>query len=1556
MFRETLSEGEKGALHLGPERPRVYSDLSPEKKDCHTKYTFLKLTINSELHQIQGTKPRFKTAGLLFRMFKVDRIEVKQGRLSATTAMENEVALDEEQLLFIVGGQDNVVDEDETVYEHHEVHDMHDDVQPNYVVDSLADYMSDSNMIPYDQKHSCYVLDTDGVELIKGSCGFNLYTISVEDMMKSSPICLLSKASKNKSWLWHRCLNHLNFDTINDLARKDLVRGLPRLKFDIGPAPTFLTPGQISSGLVPNLVPAAPYVPPSNKDLEILFQPMFDEYLEPPRIERPVSYASAVPVPINTASVAAESTIIEVNPFALVDDDPFVNVFSLEPSSEVASSGDESFALVARIVAIRIFIANASSKSMIIYQMDVKTAFLNGESKEEVYVSQPEGFVDPAHPTHVYRLKKALYGCQDTRRITSRSAQFLRDKLVSWSSKKQKSTVISTTEVEYITIEQVENGVVESYFVTTDYQLADIFTKALPRERFEFLLSRLDKMADENVSAQAPTISDDQILPFAAWVPIGKSNFILDLQKKQKNLIFHISMDILRITNIFKAFIASASLEETRFTLDANLLREALEITPIDQAHQFVSPLLSDVIMDFVNQLGYTEFIHFVPRMAVNNLYQPWRAILSMINQCLTSKTSGHDRPIYLALQMLWGQKRQALCDSYYRFTKITICHLGRFHNIHQRSVSLFHLAEEDFKLGNLKFVPKGKIDEVFGMPIPDELISNNIKNTPYYNAYLEMVTKHDWKVAAKKEGKKKTVSAKQPKSKPYVEKSSKPPPTLKLKATKERPPKASADKPPKPKPAKEKSQFQLVDEHNEEPAHSEPEPKLVHQGEGDEDDMELAIRATRPLPVVEGKGKAIATEVQVAQSLLVLHALKRRGTTDHDSLSPADAETDVGATSEKTNNGDETEILQIDEERGKDIDDQVNLDEKMNELDQGQVGSDPGRTLESRPPPEQEVMDEDQGGPDPGESRGALAGPYPKPTHDKFMADMYPKVHESLNFLVDEHVFIEDPISSTRTLSSMKNLEDAFVIGDQLINDESTKDEPEKPNVEVEVVYMVTVPIYQASFSVPLMSTPIPVIDLSPPKHASSTKSELAEQVVPLEKKLSALEQTNKNLDNTTRNLGSRVYTLKLRDLPHKIDEAIREKVKEAVQIALQAPLQDRFRELSKEDMKEMLHQRMFESGSYKSILEHIALYEALEASMKRDRGMSSLLKRTSLVRDDVMIRTLLLPHQNQISVRGDDMTLALLVLHCLKLLSHQHERNIPIPDSANISDSEDTDSAHLPKTKQRPKCLYISSSGKELFTCKDWGYVDIYALVLLKDGKTELTQADFEGQAYEVVKAFYPDVVHLYFQMKECYKMLADQVDWANLEGDQVRIDVSKPLPLSGPPGHVTIQTQFFFNYDLDYLRYGSKGTGQALSISKMKVARYLDFGLELLVPEHMWINKVCTYDISAFYGISHWWFNRQKFYIDRHIADSSRKLVRTHMRVLSVVNIKSFSRYGYDYLKDITLRRANYQEYTIADKDFESLYPSDFKDLNLLLLQGHLNHLSGSDKRMLSTAVKL
>ncbi|GJY28089.1 hypothetical protein Tco_0403856 [Tanacetum coccineum] len=160
-------------------------------------------------------------------------------------------------------------------------------------------------------------------------------------------------------------------------------------------------------------------------------------------------------------------------------------------------------------------------------------------------------------------------------------------------------------------------------------------------------------MGNENVPAPAPTRSNDQILPFAAWVPIGKNNFVLDLQKNQRNPIFQISVDILQNTNFFRAFTASASVPAIYIQQFYNTL--TYEAKTGAYTHRFVSPPSGDAIMDFVNELGYTEELYFVSRMAVNNLYQPWRAILSMINQCLTDKTSGHDRPRYPVLQMLWG-------------------------------------------------------------------------------------------------------------------------------------------------------------------------------------------------------------------------------------------------------------------------------------------------------------------------------------------------------------------------------------------------------------------------------------------------------------------------------------------------------------------------------------------------------------------------------------------------------------------------------------------------------------------------------------------------------------------------------------------------------------------------------------------------------------------------------------------------------------------------------------------------------------------------------------
>ncbi|GKC54575.1 hypothetical protein Tco_1077320 [Tanacetum coccineum] len=193
--------------------------------------------------------------------------------------------------------------------------------------------------------------------------------------------------------------------------------------------------------------------------------------------------------------------------------------------------------------------------------------------------------------------------------------------------------------------------------------------------------------------------------------------------------------------------------------------------------------------------------------------------------------------------------------------------------------------------------------------------------------------------------------------------------------------------------------------------------------------------------------------------------------------------------------------------------------------------------------------MDEDQARTDPGERRVALAGPDLEPTHDKFMAN--------------------EPLSSSETLSSMKNLDDAYTIGDQLINDKSIEDELGKLNMESEVVSMVTVPIHQSSSSVPPLSTP--VIDLSssskPVSSATQSPIFIAATTTTTTTPLPPPQQ------QSSTDSESRVFTLELRDLPHKIDEAVYKSRKEVVHVALQAPLSDRFRELPEADMKEILH-----------------------------------------------------------------------------------------------------------------------------------------------------------------------------------------------------------------------------------------------------------------------------------------------------------------------------------------------------------------------------------------------
>nr|GEZ51343.1 E-beta-farnesene synthase [Tanacetum cinerariifolium]GEZ51654.1 E-beta-farnesene synthase [Tanacetum cinerariifolium] len=265
-------------------------------------------------------------------------------------------------------------------------------------------------------------------------------------------------------------------------------------------------------------------------------------------------------------------------------------------------------------------------------------------------------------------------------------------------------------------------------------------------------------------------------------------------------------------------------------------------------------------------------------------------------------------------------------------------------------------------------------------------------------------------------------------------------------------------------------------------------------------------------------------------------------------------------------------------------------------------------------------------------------------------------------------------------------------------------------------------------------------------------------------------------------------------------------------------------------------------------------------------------------------------------------------LRLSVSSILENLHMDDDMAPDEqVHSSDDEDIRNAHIPKASSLASNYTPPPENSRLVQTVDMAiFMDWFCK---QQGITELKPQDLEGPVFELVKVFHTNVIHLQYQMEECHKLLTDSVDESI-----TKYNVSKPLPLGGPPGQVTMQSDFFFNKDLEYQRYSSKGGRPALSISKMKAAYCPDVGLEQMVPDQMWIEEEC-----------------------KHTSEGDRKAVRTHIRILSVVRIEVFSMYGYDYMKKIVLRRADLNEHIIAERDFKYLYPSDFEDLYLLNLQG-------------------
>ncbi|GJV35468.1 retrovirus-related pol polyprotein from transposon TNT 1-94 [Tanacetum coccineum] len=502
-----------------------------------------------------------------------------------------------------------------------------------------------------------------------------------------------------------------------------------------------------------------------------------------------------------------------------------------------------------------------------------------------------------------------------------------------------------------------------------------------------------------------------------------------------------------------------------------------------------------------------------------------------MINMCLTSKTAGHDRPRHPVLQILWGiihrfnidyaeriweefvqsiqtfltdkkrltitsrgkKKSTPLLIPSIRFTKLIIHHLNTKHNIHQRTGSPLHYSHDDNVIGNLKFVVKDGRD-VFGMPIPDALLTDAIKRAPYYDGYLAHVVKYQQHLdgehgmaekgavpespapkatnVTKPAGDKtpKPTSSQPPKPTPAPTKPSKAVPEKKQKLVKETHDEPSPAKRSKAglvgKMRKPKSLLKLVDELVDEGVPMS-EPKIVDE----EADYQRAVELS--LKDLEAKTQGPARTVVIREPdsgrfQPVQETPKQK--------SPADQfifQRHTPTTTEPSRNA---ESPSLDDELAI-ADSEMKSDEKVTPVNKEKDASNKELTMINAG-----VQDEGQAGSDPGKkdkgqarsNPGNVAVFQPQPSH---VVHAGPNL-KPMDLAVSDSSTQQNPehLDEEFTTNAYPNVQENLKLPneDQFFMEKPQEEDPEKTNAESEVQSMVIVPLHQDTSSVPPMTTPV--------------------------------------------------------------------------------------------------------------------------------------------------------------------------------------------------------------------------------------------------------------------------------------------------------------------------------------------------------------------------------------------------------------------------------------------------------------------------------------------------
>ncbi|GJU34784.1 retrovirus-related pol polyprotein from transposon TNT 1-94 [Tanacetum coccineum] len=449
---------------------------------------------------------------------------------------------------------------------------------------------------------------------------------------------------------------------------------------------------------------------------------------------------------------------------------------------------EESFAPVARLEAVRMFISYAAHKNITIFQMDVKTDFLNGPLKEEVYVSQPEGFIDPEFPDHVYRLKKALYD------FSKRFANLMKNNF----------EMSMMGELKFFLGLQVHQSPRGIFISQSQYAI-----ELLKKHGLDECVSMSTHMATERLDADLQGTPTDQttyrrmiggLMYLTASRPdIAFATFVC-ARYQARPTVKHLK----EVKRIFRYLRQSYNMglwypKDSGFELiaysdadHAGLIimaqQHAADVHPdelcppnkryelmdankkVDLEHVQCPPesqILTNIIKNHPlrfsiaassSQLGFTIELKTPLSFKTTGLLQPWQTLCKIFSKCLTTRVIGWDQPSLQIMQkmycfvnnihvdyaeLLWEGIYYSLHHPtssipYPRFTKIIVSHyMTIFPEISRRARDMYHNLQDDDIMKNI--FNSGRHKDKVGMQIPDWMITEEMKHTEHYRMYVEV-------------------------------------------------------------------------------------------------------------------------------------------------------------------------------------------------------------------------------------------------------------------------------------------------------------------------------------------------------------------------------------------------------------------------------------------------------------------------------------------------------------------------------------------------------------------------------------------------------------------------------------------------------------------------------------------------------------------------------------------------------------------------------------------------------------------------------------------------